>query len=426
MLSAACYAFLAFFTKREDFLPLFICYTLPFAGYLYFVVKSVDPQRLNYLLITALFFRMIFLCAQPNLSDDYYRYILDGRVILAGYSPYEYIPADLWDINPDIFQGLYDYQTQTYHFNSPDFYSVYPPVLQFIFLVSSWLGGGNIFVTMFFMKLFILASEIGILWIGYKLLGKLGLPPHRIVIYALNPVVIVELSGGIHFETYSLFFTLLSIYLLCSKKDSFAAFSFAGAIAAKIIPVIFLPMIFKFLGFKRFVSFLVIVLVVLVVSFVPLMTYKALENIMTSLKMYFGYFEFNASLHYVHYWKYEWRHVPLVLFGLAFVWLWVRLGRHDVLAFLNTIFWVLALYFVQTSTVHPWYLTVLVGLCMFTHYRFPIGWVAFLPLTYIAYLDPDHYQERAWVIITEYSVVFSMMIVESVRKTGTSKLLKIS
>ncbi len=45
-------------------------------------------------LALAALFRLSILFAPPNLSDDIYRYVWDGRVQAAGINPYRYIPAD--------------------------------------------------------------------------------------------------------------------------------------------------------------------------------------------------------------------------------------------------------------------------------------------------------------------------------------------
>ena len=36
--------------------------------------------------------RLVFLPVMPSLTTDYYRYVWDGRVQLAGINPYRYRP----------------------------------------------------------------------------------------------------------------------------------------------------------------------------------------------------------------------------------------------------------------------------------------------------------------------------------------------
>jgi len=68
-------------------------------------------------------------------------------------------------------------------------------------------------------------------------------------------------------------------------------------------------------------------------------------------------------------------------------------------------------YLITTTTVHPWYLTTLLFLSIFTKYRFPIVWTYTIMLSYIAYQNPV-FKENYWCIAIEYGIVFGMMLWE--------------
>jgi uncharacterized membrane protein len=76
-----------------------------------------------------------------------------------------------------------------------------------------------------------------------------------VFIYALNPLVIIELTGNLHFEAVMIFFTLLSVWLLVTNKWILASLALTLAISAKLLPIIFLPLLFiTLVGKKHFMQ----------------------------------------------------------------------------------------------------------------------------------------------------------------------------
>ena len=71
---------------------------------------------------------------------------------------------------------------------------------------------------------------------------------------------------------------------------------------------------------------------------------------------------------------------------------------------------VTTLYYFTSTTIHPWYITILVFLSVFTNYKFPIVWSLMLVISYFAYAN--NYNENLWLITIEYAVVFSVFIYE--------------
>ena len=73
--------------------------------------------------------------------------------------------------------------------------------------------------------------------------------------------------------------------------------------------------------------------------------------------------------------------------------------------------WVLTFYLFVSTTVHPWYITFLVLLTVFTEYRFALLWSGLVVLSYFAYSNPD-YIEHLGILAFEYIAVFTFMIYE--------------
>ena len=240
-------------------------HVLTFSGILvYFLVLALVytcwssgavPQSLLYwALAAAVLLRLFLLPAIPELSDDFYRFIWDGRLLNQGISPFAELPSTLMQdarfsedpVNQQLFLGM----------NSPDYFTVYPPLAQWIFFVASWLFPDDLLGNLMVMRLVIILFEIGTIILCLKILKQSGLPTGNVLIYAWNPLVVVELTGNLHFEAVMIFFVLLAVYLWQINRWKWSASALAAGVAAKLIPLIFLPLLMLRKPWKQVVRLL--------------------------------------------------------------------------------------------------------------------------------------------------------------------------
>src|SRR5690606_10646057 len=106
-------------------------------------------------------FRFVLLAAVPSLSDDFYRYLWDGQLLLKGINPFAFTPTEA------IEKGLMEKSVLYEYMNSPHYYSVYPPTSQGVFTLSAL--GGHWKFALLFLKLLALAAEIGTLYLITKI-----------------------------------------------------------------------------------------------------------------------------------------------------------------------------------------------------------------------------------------------------------------
>jgi alpha-1,6-mannosyltransferase len=196
------YVFFAYDLNRIETTNLLGYYFALFI-FTYLLVKSAKSS-FGVLILASVLFRFVFLFALPSLSQDFYRFIWDGRMLLEGLNPYLYVPKSFGPDNIPIAQG----QKLILGMGelSASNYSNYPPLKQLCFGIATYLSGSSILGSVIVMRLFIIAADIGILYFGSKLLAGLKLPKSRIFWYALNPLIIIELTGNLHFEGVMLFF----------------------------------------------------------------------------------------------------------------------------------------------------------------------------------------------------------------------------
>ncbi len=436
IISLGGYIFLAYFIERTDSVKLISTFTLLFAVYLLLVKDSLKTDEISSSEIDqshnwmAILLRVGLLLAIPNLSDDFYRFIWDGRLLNAGINPFAQLPSFYIDSPemavPGITSELYN------QLNSPEYFTIYPPINQFIFWFSTLVSGDSIFGAVISMRIFLLAAEIGNIWLLPKVLTEFNLPKKYALIYTLNPLVIIEGMGNLHFEVMMVFFILLSLWWLKRNRLILSAVAIALAVGTKLIPLIFLPFLPRPLTLKRMTIYYAVSGLTIVILFLPLLSAELIRGLESSLSLYYQKFEFNAS---IYYWLREkgfeefgynriefigkdlvkWTFWSIIL--LAF---WPFGKRPS----LPTLFmFALGIYFLLSTTVHPWYIITVLGLSVFTGYKSPLVWSYLIFLTYLGY-SINGFDLPNWVLFVEYGVVIGLFLIELSKETGLIQWIK--
>ncbi|AXT52446.1 mannosyltransferase [Aquimarina sp. BL5] len=432
----------AYRLDRIDFLKMFGLWTGLF--FLSYKIVQTNPNSIKLLASIALGFRIIFLFAIPNLSQDFYRFIWDGRMLLEGFNPYLSLP-EIWIAQGSApiaqAQELYEGMGTL----NGSHYTNYPPVSQFCYLIAGIFAGKSILGSVVVMRFLIILADIGTFFFGRKLLRLLQIPENRIFWYILNPFVILELTGNLHFESVMIFFIIWSLYLLQKGYWYWAAIALALSVSVKLIPLLFLPLFFqKFIvdfdkislkyRFLKLIGFYSIVIITTVVLFAPFLSLEFISNFGKTIGLWFQNFEFNASIYYIIRWiGYQtigWNIIgtvgkilPLIVIGILLLLTFLRKNKSS--AQLITVMMVgICSYYFLSTTVHPWYLAVPLALCVFTKYKFPIWWSFVIIFSYTAYIHPD-FKENLWFVALEYSVVFGIFISEVFKNTKIVSLKSI-
>ncbi|AQG80998.1 glycosyltransferase 87 family protein [Spirosoma montaniterrae] len=415
-LSAGLYGLLGYGVQREQFPLLITLYALLFWGYLLRVrplsLPSTDAEsQLSDRLLfgAAIAFRLLLLPAMPHFSDDFVRFIWDGRLLANGFNPYLYLPRQLLQTPIAASAGLTD--ELFYQLNSPDYYTVYPPLNQFFFAIAAWLSPVSIQGSVIGLRVPILLADIGSIWLMMKLLRQSGRNPNLALLYALNPLVILELTGNLHFEGVVIFFVLLAAWLFVTVRLNWSAVAFGLAVSTKLLPLILLPMLLRYMITRRAVLYCCLVGLVTTGLFLPFVSIDLFRNIGTSLNLYVQKFEFNASIYYlvreVGYWVKGYNIIGTAGLALSLLTLvgilYMASGRFQQLSG-NRVLLTLTLYFALATTVHPWYITSLVAAAVFTRFRYPLIWSGAVWLSYATYQTVP-YQENLWLTALSYGLV---------------------
>lgn len=411
LFSLAGYFMLGYILDRSAFYPLISVYGCLFLIYFLFLTYLRD-ESFTILLGAGLLFRFILIFSLPSLSDDFYRFVWDGHIQQSGINPFDFTPREYLKQYPDLFlQQIFPY------LNSPDYYSVYPQVCQTIFKIASAFSRNNLMGNVIILKSIIFLAECGSILVLYKLLKLKGQNYKAVLYYALNPLVILELTGNIHFEALMIFFVLLAAWFLEKQKYISSAAAMAMAIQSKLLPLIALPLLINKLGFRKAITYgIACLMITAFLSLGLLNSGERLTHFFNSLQLYYGKFEFNGGL-YLLLRSIGWRifhyNPIMILSKIMFLLtitgiLYIYLQKMEML---EGFFWLLIIYLLGSVIVHPWYLSPLIALSAFVKYRFVLIWSALIPLTYITYRSFP-YSENYWLISFEYLFTFGWFLWE--------------
>lgn len=407
---------LGYFTEREEFEMLIAIYIFVFMTFVYAMNLKINA---NHLFKIGLLFRIIFLFSIPFLSQDFYRFIWDGRLIISGINPYEFLPNQIIDTLVSFSQA--DILYQKMGDLSAAHYSNYPPFNQYIFAITGLLSGKSILGSAIVFRIIIILTDVSIYFYGRKILIHFNQSPDKIFWYFLNPLVIIELTGNLHFEGVMLLFLILGFYFLIQNNWFLAAVFISISISVKLLPLLLLPIFWRYLGWKKSIAFYFWIIILNLLYFIPFLTHSLVSNYLETITLWFTNFEFNASIYYLvreigFYFKgYNiigtvGKITPIITILIVLFYAFFKKNESVQKVITHSLI-ALTIYFFISTTVHPWYVINLVLLSVFTKYKFPIVWSATIILSYYAYgITP--FKENMILIFIEYLVVIIVFLFE--------------
>ena len=244
---------------------------------------------LGLILVVGVTARLLVLVHPPSLSDDVFRYLWDGRVVLAGENPYLVEPDAqvLAPLRDDLWR-------QTAHRDVP---TVYPPVALSLFSIATLLPRPIVSY-----RLIVLLLDVAACVVLWRLAVALAVPRRRVLLYAWNPLVVIEGVGSGHVDVVGVLFVLLALgSLVAARDDSRIArrrTARAGVWAAlgvltKLAPLVVAPLWWRSSSGRQ--VFLIAFAVVLLVGLVPIGLWSG--GVPPGLVTYGVSWEFNGAFH---------------------------------------------------------------------------------------------------------------------------------
>lgn len=411
------YCYLGTQIQQKDFFLYFSTYSALFGLYL-LLFKKLDTLNYGFWVSISILIRFIFVFTLPQLSDDYYRFFWDAGIFHQGISPYALKPSEieLTQLNKAL-QNIYPY------LNSPDYYSVYPPLLQEIFRAAYRLSDGSLYGFSIAMKSFSFLAEAVTISLLYLFGKSQNQSRSWSLLYVLNPFIIIELMGNMHPEVFITPLMILSLSALLQNNWKWGI-AWTGAIALKINPLLYAPLLtFQKFRIERLWVFIGAISLALA-SFYEVWAYGLFNNFFESLRLYYQTFEFNGSLYLLFramgYWVYGYNAIHLIgpplfiaasiiIVGIS---LWAAMNQklNDIRGLSRIMSFLWLIYLLFSSIVHPWYISIMIPLGIISGLRFPMVWSYVIGLSYLHYSFENGLPY--WISIIQYGLLLIFLIMD--------------
>ncbi len=366
---------------------------------------QIPRNYIYYLTAAIIILRIVFIPVHPVGSDDFYRYIWDGKVQANGINPYEYSPNDsaLISLHTDILPKKV---------NHADMKTLYPPLTEILFYAAFIISGESYFG----LKIILLLFELMTLWGIFLILNKLKIDKKYLLLYAFSPLPIFQFFIDSHADGFGLAFIIFAIFFYLDKKKIISYILIGLSICIKPIGLLLIPLLlFTEKSFTERLKIIFIPAFICIAMYIPYTfsgePFQALIKFTENWTFNGIVFDiFNSFMH-------NNQKVRLIC-GIIylFIFLFIVISKKDLL---EKIYLSIFLLLIFSPVVHPWYVCWLAVLLPFVPRWSGIFYVSLISLTAITDLNyqlSGVWKEYTIVLILEYVPVVSIFLFELFRR----------
>jgi rSAM/selenodomain-associated transferase 2 len=375
------------------FSTLYICSFLFLFGLLWtFPSDWSTKNQWVFIFFVSFVIRLAFLFFP--ISNDVGRYIWEGAILNKGFNPYIHPPND------PILEPISREMNEVWQIiNHKDASACYPPLMMFFFRFAAFFSP-----TPIFFNIFIVLFDLATIWVLALLLRSYKIPPNRLLLYALNPLVLVFIAGEGHLGAIQVFFICFCFYLFTRGKEEWGFFSLGCAIMSKYFAGIVAPFLINARNWKKSL-FLFVALLVFYLPF-----WNTGRHLFDSLVPFGTVMHYNDSL----------TALLRIFFGSNTTWISVfLLGICLVIIFLvvhdpfKSAYLAIGALLLLLPTLHPWYLSLITPFLVFFPSRawlyLHLSVVFTFPVLHMEYYS-GVFQEVHFLKLLEYLPFYGLLI----------------
>lgn len=383
-----------FFSSRdiEIYSALFLSASTIYLFFVSLLFKTVlSKSQLLVILISFFLLKITFVNIEPVGSDDYYRYVWDGKVQSNGINPFLYQPnsTDLNHLNSELLPEKVSY---------PNIKTIYFPVSQWIFVIAYWLSGENAVGLKIFYLLFELITLISL----YFLLKHFNVDLKYLLFYTALPLITFQFFIDAHIDIAGTALMIASIALYLYNKKLFSYLLLGLSISVKPTGLLLLPFYFQNESvIKEKVKSITIPVVVFVITFLP---YIFSATPLDTLINYSVIWTFNGMIYNALNLFISDNLMIRILCGVLFI-LVLSYLYFTKIDLLRKIYLSLFLLMLFSPVVHPWYLIWFAVLLPIVRSYSGIYFVSVISITFITLITfqtTGIWKELSWILLGQY------------------------
>jgi len=368
----------------------------------YFLKNTMLSKKAIILISSAfIFLRIIFITIDPIGSDDYYRYLWDGKVSVNGINPYKYSPdsPELDYLHSDNLPDKVSY---------PNIKTIYFPVSQWLFKVSYLVSRENPIA----LKLILLLFDILILISLYYLLNHFKIDTKFLLIYLALPLINFQFFIDAHIDLAGAALLLFSLTFYFYNKKILSYILLGLSLSVKPTGLLLLPFYFQNENaIKEKLKSFIIPTIVFVITFLP---YLSTGTPLGTLINYSVNWTFNGLIYNTLKLFMSNNAAIRICSGVLFILVYIYMYFIKI-DLIRKIYLSLFLLIIFSPIVHPWYLIWFAVLLPFVKSYSGIYFVSVVSVTFltvITFQTTGIWKESTAVLMIEYIPTIAIFLYE--------------
>ncbi|MFA5805194.1 MAG: hypothetical protein WC879_11165 [Melioribacteraceae bacterium] len=381
---------------------IYISSSIIFVFISWLIIKNEIPfSYVAGLVAVGILLRISFVSINPIGSDDYYRYLWDGKVQSAGINPY------LYSSNDPSLQNLHS-ETIPKFVNNPDMKTIYFPLSQWLFYAGYSLSGEAVWG----YKLLLLIFELITLIALFLLLRIIKIPDKNILLYALCPLPIIQFSLDAHLDGFGLPLLILALFFHLDNKKILALIFLGLSFSIKPVGLLFLPILF--FHEKRLPERIKVVFIPAAAFSVQFLPYILTSNPFEAFFIYAKHWTFNGIVFNIIDSFIQNNQTARIICGILLV-ICLLPFIFNKMDLLHKYYYSVLLLLIFSPVVHPWYiawLAILLPIIPRWSGIFYVGLSSLTVFTVLSYQLNGLWKEYPIVLMLEYIPVVIILIYE--------------